>query len=181
LKGIIFTILISASLLCTAFGQSHAPASVNAGCGNLDTSFIGGHPQSPAVIFGRPFIVPNVRIRFVSANTGQPLVGKEVIVRYVWRWLEYPRQEHPFGAWSDGYDLVRCITDENGVISVTEREVVPRGWYRGRYTLGRKPSFRHLDISIHTERSIIHRQIERRNLEGLRRRNQREVTLSISA
>lgn len=153
----------------------------NAGCKSLETNFVFAHPQTPPVIFGKPFIVPSLRIRVIESGAGNPLIRKELIVRYVWRWLEYPYQEHPFGAWSDAYDLMRCVTDQNGMIIIAEHKVIPSGWYKGKYSLGHKPSFQHLDISVNTGRSITHREIKQKFLEDLRRRNESDIVMTVSS
>lgn len=181
MKTVLLIFILDLILFGVAIGQSTDPSSSNAGCGSVETNSAFGHPQTPPVIFGKPFVVPTLRIRVIDAGTGKPLIGKEVIVRYVWRWLEYPYQEHPFGAWSDAYDLVRCVTDQNGMVVIAEHQVVPSGWYKGKYTLGHKPSFRRLDISVNTGRSITHREIKQKFLENLRRRNESDIMITVSS
>ncbi len=174
---IIILILAAATL---SFGQDSPLPSLEAGCGVLEKDFVFGHPQTPPVIFGKSFSVPNVRIQALDANTRKPLVGNEIIVRYVWRWFQYPYPEHPLGVWSDAYDLVRCVIDKDGVVVGPEHEVVPSGWYKGKYLLGRKPSFRHLDISVGTKKSISHYQVSRNELEKMRQSQKSDVIFTVS-
>lgn len=179
LRGSCIIILVLAAIV-VSFGQRAPLPSSKAGCGVLETDFIFGHPRTPPVIFGKPFIVPGVRIQAVDAKTREPLVGNEIIVRYAWRWFQYPYPEHPLGSWSDAYDLVRCVTDKDGMIVVREHEVVPGGWYKGKYLLGRKPDFRHLDISVGTKKSIQHFEVSRNELEQMRRSHKSDVILVVS-
>lgn len=46
------------------------------------------------------------------------------------------------------YDLLECSTDNQGYLTVPEYRLVPRGWYKGNYLLGRKPEFKDLELSI---------------------------------
>ncbi|MEJ7623462.1 MAG: hypothetical protein WKF34_05675 [Pyrinomonadaceae bacterium] len=166
--------------IVVSFGQEAPLPSSKVDCGVLVTDFMFGHPQTPPVIFDKPFSVPSMRIQAVDAKTRKPLVGNEIIVRYSWRWFQYPYQEHPLGVWSDAYDLVRCVTDEDGMIIVPEHEVVPSGWYKGKHLLGRKPSFRHLDVSVGTKKSIQHFEVSRNELEKMRQSQKSDVVLAVS-
>ena len=178
LRGSCIIILFVAAAV-VSFGQDTPLPLSKVGCGVLETNFIDGHPQTPPVIFGKPFSVPSVLIKAVDAKTRKPLVGNEIIVRYVWQWFQYPYSEHPLGVWSDAYDLVRCVTDTDGMVAVSEHEVVPSGWYKGKYLLGRKPSFLHLDVSVETKKSIRHYEVSRKELEQMRQSQRSDVILAV--
>src|SRR5690349_13845423 len=89
---------------------------------------IDGKSRGPAVISSAPVHVPQLNLRFVDEkNQVQP---KGITVTYKWKWLEYPYPEHAWGAWSDGYDFVKCTVEPGEtVINVPEYTVTPRGWY----------------------------------------------------
>jgi hypothetical protein len=178
-RSLYIAFLILAAAVSSPAQDSPAPAP-KVGCGVLETDFINGHPQTQPVIFGKAFNVPGVRIQVLDAATRKPLSGNEVIVRYVWRWFRYPYPEHSFGVWSDAYDLVRCVTDKDGTVVVPEHEVVPSGWYKGKYLFGRKPGFRHLDISVGTKKSITHFQVSRNKLEKMRQSKKSDIVFNVS-
>jgi hypothetical protein len=103
----------------------------------------------PAVIFGKKYKVPPLRVRLIDAATGSRLENKSISVNYGWRWLEYPYPEHSMGAWSDAADRLSCESDVNGWIETPAHEVKPRGWYDGKYTRfpwPRPPSFTEVEI-----------------------------------
>ncbi len=158
----ILTLIPLLLIAASSSGQQPAPKS-RAACGAIEEWY--GLPQKQPVVYGEPYIVPKLRLRITDERTGVPIARREVIVRYVWRWFEYPYQEHPLGVWSDAYELVRCRTNEDGVIEVPEFKVVPRGWYKGKLLMGRRPEFTHLDVSVHLEKHISHRGITKGKLE----------------
>jgi hypothetical protein len=100
------------------------------------------------VITGEAFIIPSLKFRVTDSKTGKPVSKKQVVVRYVWRWFQYPYPDHPLGAWLDAYDLIECSTDEAGYLVLPEYKLVPRGWYSGKHLLGRKPKFKELELSL---------------------------------
>jgi hypothetical protein len=166
-------------LAAAVWASGQQPADVSkphAACGAVEEDF-GRQPRSP-VVWGKPFTVPKFRLLVTDERTGAPVAGREVIVRYVWRWFEYPYQEHPLGVWSDAYDLVRCRTDARGVVEMSEFEVVPRGWYKGKLLMGRKPEFTHLDVSIELEKHLTHRTITRKDLK--RHKDNKADTIPLS-
>lgn len=111
-----------------------------------------GQPRGPAVIFNDPESMPQLRLRFVDAKSGKRVTPKQVIVTYPWKWLEYPYPEHPWGAWSDAYDFLKCtLTQDEEELIIPEYKLVPRGWYKGKYTgfpWSRKPKFDGIGITI---------------------------------
>jgi len=132
------------SIAAVAIGQNN----VNGKCGELETAFKFAHPSGQPVIFGKQFDIRRLDLRFAEA-TGNGVAGSEVIVRYMWKWFEYPYQEHPTGVWSTAYNLIRCNTGTKGAIEVPEYKLVPAGWYKGPYLLGgRRPKFEELEISL---------------------------------
>jgi hypothetical protein len=175
-----FQILVIGFLVGTfAVGPLSAqiPAPLRSQCGGREQGY--GRSNNPPVIYGEPYTVPKLRLRITDEQTGVPLAEREVIVRYVWRWFEYPYPERPLGVWSDAYDLVRCTTDETGVVPVPEFKVTPSGWYKGKMLLGRKPEFTHLDVSVHLETQITHIRITKDELERYRKSNTDSIPLRI--
>ncbi len=105
--------------------------------------------QPAPLIFGDHYQVPRMRIRFLDQATGQTLKAVSVKIHYRWRWLEYPYSEHAWGAWSQAADSCTCHPDKDGWIEVPAHEVVPRGWYDGKYTrwpYSKKPRFERVEI-----------------------------------
>ena len=93
------------------------------------------------VIFGKPYKVPRLKIRLLDERTNKPLAGTKITLNYIWKWLEYPYTERPFGAWEEDAYSTSCYADGEGVIEVGEFEVRPRGWYKGIHSAGRAPRF----------------------------------------
>ena len=130
---------------------------LNAACEPMvraeDNGLLGGsngQPRGPAVISSTPVQVPQLKFRFVDEKN-QPVQPKEIQVTYSWKWLEYPYPEHAWGAWSDGYDFVKCTVEPNETVVVPEYAVTARGWYKGKYTSfpwAHKPQFRGVGIHI---------------------------------
>lgn len=139
-----------------------------------------GRPQKPPVVYGKPYILPKFRLRITDERTGAPIAERQVIVRYVWRWFEYPYPEHPLGVWSDDYDLVRCTTDKHGEVEMSEFKVVPSGWYKGKMLMGRKPEFTHLDVSVHLEKHITHVRLTKDDLDRYWRVKADTISLKVS-
>ena len=167
------------SVFVCASGQQQ-PSGVTkpqAACGVVEEGY--GRPQRPPVVHGKTYTVPKFRLLITDVKTGVPVVEREVFVRYVWRWFEYPYSEHPFGVWSEAFDLVKCATDKQGFVEMPEIKVVPGGWYKGKMLLGRKPEFTHLDVSVHFETHITHVRITKAELERYRKSKTDTITLKV--
>jgi hypothetical protein len=115
-------------------------------------------PPHEAVVFGKEFRVPELRMRFVDAETGKPVIPKAINVHYYWQWVEWPYPEHAWGAWSDAQDWVKCTTDDDQLV-IPAHTVKPRGWYNGKYikfpyTLSgsKDPKFDRLEIVFEFEK-----------------------------
>jgi hypothetical protein len=165
-------------LVCASGRQRPSGAEKpHSACGVIEKGY--GQPQSPPVVQGKAYTVPKFRLLFEDERTGAPIDEREVYVRYVWRWFEYPYQEHPFGVWSDAFDLVKCVTDKRGVVEMSEFKVTPGGWYKGKWLLGRKPEFTHLDVSVHFETHITHVRITKGELEKYRKSKADAITRKV--
>lgn len=148
-----------------ASGQGPSGAtSPRADCGVVEAGY--GQSKRPPVVYGKPYTAPRLRLRITDERTGAPVAGREVFVRYVWRWFEYPYTERPLGVWSEAFDLLKCVSDGRGFVEAPELKVTPGGWYKGKMLLGRKPEFSHLDVSVHLETHITHVRITK---DGLKR------------
>lgn len=117
------------------------------------------------LIHGKPFLVPKLRLRITEIATGKRAANQEVIIRYVWRWLQYPYEDHPLGVWSNSYDLIQCFTDPEGELVVPEYNVVPHGWYKGPVLVGRIPEFKELEVSVEYH----HVWMTRKQIESFRK------------
>ena len=151
-----FRVIVTPILLLmiggVVFGQQSTASPKPYTCGEVLAGY--GTPQKAPVIYGEPYTVPKFRLQITDKLTGVPIVEREVIVRYVWRWFEYPYQEHPRGVWSEAHQSIRCMTDTNGDLKLPEFKVVPSGWYTGKMLKGHKPEFTHLEVSVHLEKHI---------------------------
>ncbi|MFT3745784.1 MAG: hypothetical protein QM785_16020 [Pyrinomonadaceae bacterium] len=101
----------------------------------METDFKFGHPAGKPVIYGKHFPVPELKLRFVN-DKNDAMASDEVIVRYKWKWFEYPYQEHPTGVWSTAYYHSKCSTDVDGRVTVPEYDLIPAGWYKGAFLFG---------------------------------------------
>ena len=166
------------SVFVCASGQE--PSGVEkprAACGGVEKGY--GQAQRPPVVQGKAYTVPKLRLRITDVRTGVPVAGREVFVRYVWRWFEYPYPERPLGVWSEAFDLLKCATDGQGLVEMPELKVTPGGWYKGKMLLGRKPEFTHLDVSVHLETHITHVRITKRELERHKKSGADTITLKV--
>ena len=106
--------------------------------------------RGKAVIFGEPVYVPALSFAFVQQETGLPVHPEWVKVFYSWEWIEYPYQEHPWGAWSTASEVWECQAT-GSKLEVAARTVRPRGWYAGKYTKWpwpKKPRFEEVSLRI---------------------------------
>src|SRR5215213_7463478 len=125
------------ALLGVISGQAPSSLTNSTVCGAPNENCMGAEcERGEPVIFGKPFLVPKMKIRLLDKHTNKPLARIEVTVRYVWEWLEYPYPEHPFGAWSEESYSASCVTSGDGSIEIAEFNVVPHGWYKGKFSLG---------------------------------------------
>jgi hypothetical protein len=127
------------------FQQSAVNDKMWGACGEAGTPYV---RKDPPVVHGKPYVVPTLRLRVVDAQTGKPIVGRELMVHYVWRWYEYSHEGHVLGVWSDVSIPRKCTTDQEGFLSVPEFRITPHGWYKGKLLLWRKPEFTHLSVTV---------------------------------
>lgn len=138
----------SFTLAVLLLGVTGAMAQVLATCGKFVEPLNSGDKPAP-LIFGEPYSVPRMRIRFINGATGKLFQTESISVNYGWQWLEYPYPEHAWGAWSDGADSLSCKQDHEGWIDAPAHEVRPRGWYAGWYTRwpwSHRPYFDHVEV-----------------------------------
>ena len=139
-------------ILLALGGRSEWPA---VGCSEPEILKGSLPPAKPPRISGAPVHIPRFHLRVLDGK-GQRSAGAKVIIRFVWEWIEYPYPEHPFGAWSDAYQLTQCVTDASGSVELVDVRVQPAGWYDGKYlwslTGKRLPRFKSVDVSVHSRR-----------------------------
>lgn len=176
-RAILIKILVPAMLVCASGQEPSGVSKPRAACGLVEEGY--GRAQRPPVVYGKAYNVPRLRLRITDERTGAPVAGREVFVRYVWRWFEYPYSERPFGVWSEAFDLVKCVSDGQGFVEMPELKVVPAGWYKGKMLLGRKPEFTHLDASVHLETHVTHVRITKRELERYRKSKADSLPLKV--
>ena len=173
---LILSSVLSAAVFASGQGPPVAPKP-RAACVAVEKGY--GQSQRPPVVYGKPYNVPRLRLRVTDERTGATVGAREVFVRYVWRWFEYPYPERPFGVWSEAYDLSKCVSDAEGLVEMPEFRVVPAGWYKGKMLLGRKPEFTHLDVSVHFETHITHARVTKGELERHRKSGADAITLKV--
>ena len=140
------------------------------------------------VIFGKPYVVPKLTIRLIDKNTNKPAAGARMLVHYGFKWLEYhyyPYDEHPFGVWIEAsYSTEACFATEDGVIEVDQFKVEPHGYYKGIYSIGKKPKFTTVSITYElpyvgssSKQCTTATDITRSQLEKCRRKGPCEFTM----
>jgi hypothetical protein len=173
IQNILLTIVV------LLLGQQSVPTTKShSACGVVEEGY--GRPQKPPVIYGKPYIVPKFRLRITDEQTGRPIAEREVIVRYVWRWFEYPYPDRLLGVWSDANDLVKCTTGNQGEVEMSEFRVVPSGWYKGKMLMGRKPEFTHLDVSVQLEKQLTNFRLTKDDLKHYRSSKADFIPLKVS-
>lgn len=120
------TSVVCAAAVNSAFGQSPVSSSGAQNNGSVRPGC--SAPATKPVLYGRPYTVPALPLRVVTASTGEPLIGATVRARYAWKWFEYPYPEHSEGVWNDACDVVEWLVDRGGLFVLPEYEVNPRGW-----------------------------------------------------
>ena len=130
---------------------ARAQTTRNNRCVNAEETCVGeGCTKRVAVIFGKAYLVPKLKIRLIDKNTGKPAAGAKMSVGYNFRWLEYPyypKDEHPLGVWTDAaYATDECFADDEGVIEVDAFKVEPHGYYKGIHSVGKTPKFTTVSI-----------------------------------
>jgi len=127
------------------------------------------------VIVGKPYEVPELKLRFLSAMTGKPVSPDAVNVHYYSQWLMVPAPENSSGAWSDVDDWVRCVPGGQTEITVPRFTVNPRGWYDGKYlkfpytlTGSKQPRFDRIEIVVEVDRSAPRLIIQEADLKQYR-------------
>jgi hypothetical protein len=137
------------------------------------------------VIFGRPYVVPKLKITLIDKNTNKPAAGVKMGVGYGFEWLEYPYPEHPRGVWTEAsYATSDCFANEDGVIEVDEFKVEPHGYYKGIYSNGKTPKFTTVSIGYRlpyvgssTKHCSTGTEFTRAQLEKCRRKGRCEFTI----
>jgi hypothetical protein len=102
--------------------------------------------EGAPVIFGNHYLVPPLKIQLLHEITNKPIVGTEITLSYVWKYLEPPSPEHRFGAWEETSYSTDCYSNEEGAIEVAEFKLEPIGWYKGIHSALRKPTFLHVRV-----------------------------------
>lgn len=179
-------ILISLLLLpAVAIAQD----SKNNRCVNPEETCIGeGCNKRVPVIFGTPYLVPQLKITVIDKNTNKPAARAKMLVHYNFKWLEYPHypnNKHPFGAWTAAsYATDPCLANENGVIEADKFKVEPHGYYKGVYSFGKKPRFTMVSITYElpyvgspNKHCTTSTDITRSQLERCRRKGRCEFTI----
>lgn len=138
------------------------------------------HPITSPLIFGKPFQVPAFTLKIVYSNNNKPLRNAKIHLFYVWKWLEYPQTENLFPGWAEAYELTTCDLDDDEFTKVPTYEVVTRGWYKGRWLLGRKPKFDHFTIQVPTKKRLLTYDYSEKDLEKLRKQERPEIILQVS-
>ena len=143
---ILFACGLTIAFLTPSLGQDQPVAKTNF-CAPPEEICQGvGCEKRVPVIFGKPYLVPRLKIQLFDKNTNKPASGARITLNYIWQWLEYPYTEAPFGSLSEASYSTTCSANEEGVIEVAEFKVEPHGWYKGIYSIGHKPKF--LNVTV---------------------------------
>lgn len=109
-------------------------------------------PSEQPVLFGKEFIVPELRIRFRTRESKDELPNK-ITLFYIWEWFRYPNPDHPNGGWDEAGDIIDCDGSiSSDIIKIPGYSVEPKGWYKGDYAGNHKnmPRFSYLEIGFDT-------------------------------
>ncbi|MBX3278942.1 MAG: hypothetical protein KF868_13135 [Acidobacteria bacterium] len=175
--------LIFTPILLLVLVATFAQTPKNNRCDPPEETCMGpGCEKRVPVIFGKPYVVPTLKIKLIDRNTNKPAAGIKVSVGYGFKWFEYPYPEHPRGVWSEASYSTECVANEEGVIEVDEFKVEPHGWYKGVYA--REPQFTKVTIGYELpyvgsagKNCATGTDISRSQLERCRRKNRCEFTI----
>lgn len=160
-------VLIFASVLCVLASQD---------ANRMDQCSLYSTPEEGSkgrpLIWGKPYVVPSLHLSFVDKESGEAVKPSKVDVFYIWQWIEYPYPDHPWGAWSNAHDWVRCLPNDGGALRIPPFTVKPRGWYDGKYTKfpwSKKPYFDYLEITVHLDECAPKLRIDLKDLKRYQR------------
>lgn len=122
-------------------------------CNEIEKSFPYKEGLGEPVLTGTPVLFPEIKLRVTKRDTSDILPIQEVIMRYVWRHFLVSPKFNINGSWSESYDVIRCTTNDNGVVFFPEYNFVPRAWYDGSkiqsILRGKNlPRFHELELSV---------------------------------
>ena len=181
--------IILVSLLALIPVAGVAQTAKNNRCVNAEETCMGeGCNKRVPVVVGKSYLVPKLRITLIDTNTDKPAAGARMLVHYGFKFFEYPfypADEYPFGTWSDGkYSTDPCLSNEDGVIETDQFKVEPHGYYKGIYSLGKKPEFTVVWIAYElpyigstTKHCTTSTEFSRSDLEKCRRNGLCEFTI----
>ena len=138
------------------------------------------HPRTSPLVFGKPFQVPAFTLKIIYSENNRPLGDAKIHLFYVWKWLEYPQTENLFPGWADAHELATCDLDVDGSVNVPTHEVNTRGWYKGKWLLGRKPKFDHFAVQVPTKDRLITYKYSEKDLERLKKQERPAITLRVA-
>lgn len=137
-------------LLPTLVFLSISPAHGECGLFSENGAFA---PDTPPVIVGKVFQVPDMKFRFQLDKESANEPGR-IDIFYMWQWLGQPSPGETRGMWNEAGDIFECKRDTDGNLSVPAYKVVPKGWYSGQSATERVsniPFFDHIEISFVTK------------------------------
>lgn len=138
------------------------------------------YPKTQPLVFGKSFQVPSFKLRIIDSQTSKPLANAEIRVFYVWEWFMYPQYEKLFGGWEQAHESKKCALSNDGSVNVPTYKVITRGWYKGKWLLGRKPKFDHLVIQVPIRSRILTFHYSKKDLEKLGKQGKSQITLHVS-
>jgi len=160
-----------------------AKLNLNSTCSPI--GYFKSHPDKPPIVFGEPFVIPKLRVKFVDKATGTPVNGRYIVVHYQWQYFNptvTPGAEFcSRGCWRDAYENAQCITDDDGSVVLPEVTLVPSGWFKSKPKLffSTAPRFEEVAIAIHAEHWIFSNHLSRKELKKIREKGQSGVTYAV--
>jgi len=177
---VVLTFLLWTALNSNAYGQKTPPIGK---CEEVRDSEAKKSRTAP-VVFGKPYVVPELKLRFLDELTGEPLVNNKVCFHYMWTWFDFlDKFEGRTGTTREAGDLFICETDENGVVFLPERTVETVGYNKGKkrfFRMNVKPKFDHIEFNIHLKEHITSFQYSKKEIDRIRQEKPEYLTLSVS-
>jgi hypothetical protein len=141
-------------------------------CSEISKNFSHERLGEP-ILWGKPYWVPQIRLRVTDRSTSKGLREAKVIMRYMWKHFRLPYFELENGKWDQAYDVITCMTDDKGIVQFPEYNVLPRGWYAGDKLRSRFPEFVELEVSYEMD----HFWISKKQLNKIRESLKNQIEL----
>jgi len=127
------------------------------------------------ILEGKQILIPEIRFKITSSDTGEIIPLQEVRLFYIWRHFLVSSKYNTDGKWTETADLILCTTSNDGIVSFPEYNFVPRAWYDGpkiqTLFFGKNlPAFHEIELSV----GDWHYSITKDQIKKIRNKNVKE-------